>query len=172
MQIKMIWAQAKHRVIAYQGAMPWHLPEDLAHFRELTQGHPVIMGRKTWDSLPPRFRPLPGRLNCVVTRQSDWKAPDADISSKTTTLSINSLHSALSFCESFGAEIAWIMGGGELYAQGMPLAQELVVTDIELETPGDTHAPLVDEAVWQAAERECHAGASGLAFCWTRWTRR
>ena len=73
MQIKLIWAQAHGGVIGQGGRMPWHLPEDLANFRKLTHGHPVVMGRKTWDSLPPKFRPLPGRLNCVVTRQTGWQ---------------------------------------------------------------------------------------------------
>ena len=72
MHIALIYARAANGVIGKDGTMPWHLPEDLAHFKQLTQGNPVIMGRKTWDSLPPRFRPLPGRSNIVVTRQQDW----------------------------------------------------------------------------------------------------
>ena len=77
MKIGLIWAQARGRVIGKGGVMPWHLPEDLAHFKRVTLNHPVIMGRKTWDSIPPKFRPLPGRTNIVVTRQSDWQAEGA-----------------------------------------------------------------------------------------------
>ena len=77
MKIGLIWAQARNRVIGKNGVMPWHLPEDLAHFKRVTLNHPVVMGRKTWDSIPPRFRPLPGRTNIVVTRQADWQADGA-----------------------------------------------------------------------------------------------
>ncbi len=77
-RIALIYARADNGVIGREGTMPWHLPEDLARFRALTQGHPVVMGRKTWDSLPARFRPLPGRRNIVLTRQQSWQAPGAE----------------------------------------------------------------------------------------------
>jgi dihydrofolate reductase len=114
MDLALIYARAANGVIGANGTMPWHLPEDLAHFKALTQGHPVIMGRKTWDSLPARFRPLPGRTNIVVTRQADWHADGAQRAA--------SLDEALSLAEQSGAATAWIMGGAQIYAQALPSA--------------------------------------------------
>src|SRR5574344_2581894 len=103
MQIALIYAVAANGVIGRNGSMPWHVPEDLAHFRALTSGCPVIMGRKTWDSLPERFRPLPGRRNIVITRQSDWQAEGA------TT--VHSLEQALQAARATQAETVWLNGG-------------------------------------------------------------
>ncbi|MBP7457532.1 MAG: dihydrofolate reductase, partial [Ottowia sp.] len=107
MKIGLIWAQARNRVIGKNGVMPWHLPEDLAHFKRVTLNHPVIMGRKTWDSIPPKFRPLPGRTNIVVTRQADWHEKGAQCSS--------SLREALQQCEN--SNQVWVIGGAQIYAQ-------------------------------------------------------
>jgi dihydrofolate reductase len=128
----LIWAQAHDGVIGHDGVMPWHLPEDLARFREVTMKHPVVMGRRTWDSIPPRFRPLPGRRNIVVTRDAQWgtRNPDADAAS--------SLPDAL---ETAGDGDVWVIGGGEIYRQALPLATRLHVTEIDLAVPGDTVAP-------------------------------
>ena len=104
MDLRLIYARAANGVIGQDGTMPWHLPEDLAHFRTLTQGCTVLMGRKTWDSLPPRFRPLPGRRNIVLTRQPDWSETGAERAS--------SLREALQLCEQ--EAVVWVIGGAQI----------------------------------------------------------
>jgi dihydrofolate reductase len=187
MQIKMIWAQARdgqgRPVIGKGGVMPWHLPEDMAHFKAQTAGCPVIMGRKTWYSLPERFRPLPGRLNIVVSRQAGMASQlqgvkvDAEgrILNDSPVLPSISLHSSLQSCEQIQAPVAWIMGGGELYAQGMALAHELVVTKLDATFEGDTFAPEVGPE-WQLARREPADGfavsKTGLSYAFHFYERR
>ncbi|WP_158864613.1 dihydrofolate reductase [Leifsonia sp. AG29] len=149
--VALIWAQAKGRVIGAGGVMPWHLPEDLRHFRQLTDAEPVVMGRRTWESLPDRFRPLPGRVNIVVTRKPDWEAPGA------TTA--HSLQAALdAAAQAAGSATVWVMGGAELYSQSLPLADRVELTEIDLVVTGDTFAPELgpewsaDPAPWRTAE--------------------
>ena len=158
-KIGLIWAQARRRVIGQGGVMPWHLPEDLAHFKRTTLSHPVIMGRKTWDSIPPRFRPLPGRTNIVVTRQADWNENGAQRSS--------SLREALQKCEN--AAQAWIIGGAQIYAQALPLADEVVVTEIDADFDGDAFAPALGPE-WREVAREEIVAANGLRLAFV--TRR
>jgi dihydrofolate reductase len=138
----LIWAEARGGTIGDHGAIPWHLPEDLARFRELTTGSTVIMGRKTWDSLPERFRPLPGRRNVVVTRQRDWAAPGAEVA--------HSLEEAL---ERHADDEVWITGGAEIYALAMPFASRLEVTEVDIEVTGDAHAPTITDE-WMSASAE------------------
>ncbi len=153
MKLHLIYARARNGTIGKDGQMPWHLPEDLAHFKRVTLGQPVIMGRKTWDSLPARFRPLPGRLNIVVTRQSDWQAEGA--------LRAGSIEEAMCLCGE--APDAWIMGGAEIYRQAEPLASTAVVTEIDADFEGDAFAPTLSTQ-WREVERERQVAASGLAF--------
>ena len=154
MELHLIFARANGGVIGKNNALPWHLPEDLAHFKRTTLGQPVIMGRKTWDSLPERFRPLPGRTNVVVTRQPDWTGGSA--------LRADSLQQALSLCSP--ATHAWVIGGAQLYAQALPLASSVVVTEIELEVEGgDAFAPALNPP-WQVAQRADHTAANGLNY--------
>lgn len=164
MRLGMIWAQARDGAIGRDGVMPWHLPEDLAHFKAATLGAPVIMGRRTWESLPERFRPLPGRENIVVTRDAAYLAEGASVRS--------SIASAISVAAAQGSEIAWIMGGGELYRAAMPLADELVVTRIELDVDdADTFAPEVGEAWVLTDPGEARVSANGLGYRFERWSR-
>ena len=160
MKIGLIWAQARNRVIGKNGVMPWHLPEDLAHFKRVTLNHPVIMGRKTWDSIPPKFRPLPGRTNVVVTRQADWHEKGAQCSS--------SLREALQQCEN--SNQVWVIGGAQIYAQALPLADELVVTEIDAAFDGDAHAPAIGPD-WREVARERIVAASGLPLSFVIWHR-
>jgi dihydrofolate reductase len=134
----VVWAQTSTGAIGRDGGMPWHLPEDLKHFSRLTSGHPVIMGRKTWDSFPDRFRPLPGRTNLVITRQEDWGGtPQAD-----GAVAVKSLDDALLESQfAPGHEMVWIIGGGETFAQSMDLADVAVITTIDTTAEGDTFAP-------------------------------
>ena len=146
--IGLIWAQARGGVIGADGGIPWHIPEDMKFFRETTSGSAVLMGRRTWDSLPPRFRPLPGRTNIVVTRDRDWSAdgalvqhdlalPDRDV---------------------------WIIGGGEIYAAAMSSADVLAVTEVDADVEGDTTAPSIPETFALAEDSGWRESSSGLRY--------
>ena len=165
MKVGLIYARARNGVIGQGGVMPWHLPEDLAHFKRVTLNHPVVMGRRTWDSIPPRFRPLPGRTNIVVTRQEDWNETGAQRSS--------SLRDALQKAEnSCGTSSqVWVIGGAQIYAQAMPLADELVVTEIDADFDGDAHAPAIGPE-WQEVAREPFESRTGLRGAFVTWRRR
>ena len=152
-RINLIFARAANGVIGKDNSMPWHLPEDLAHFKRLTQGSPVIMGRKTWDSLPPRFRPLPGRSNIVITRQADWQAEGA--------VRAGSLQEALHL--SGDVPEVWVIGGAEIYRQAEPLAVRAEVTEIAKDFEGDAYAPTLGRG-WTEIAREPQLSATGLAF--------
>ncbi|MFV0252362.1 MAG: dihydrofolate reductase [Beutenbergiaceae bacterium] len=128
----MIWAQSRNGVIGRDGGLPWHLPEDLAHFRATTGTDAVIHGRSSWDALPPKFRPLPGRRNIVLTRNPGFTATGAEIAT--------SLGQALQMLN--GAD-AWVCGGGQVYAEAMSAADLLVVSQIDADIDGDTFAPQI-----------------------------
>ena len=153
MRLHLIFARAANGVIGKGNALPWHLPEDMAHFKQTTLGCPVIMGRKTWESLPPKFRPLPGRLNVVLTHQMDWRAQGA--------LSAHSLEEAFALCPD--ASDAWVIGGAEIYAQALPLANSAVVTEIDASFDGDAFAPQFGPQ-WTETARDPKVSASGLRF--------
>lgn len=153
MRLGLVYARAANGVIGRDGRLPWHLPEDLAHFKRVTLGAPVIMGRRTWDSVPPKFRPLPGRRNIVVTRQQDWQAAGVEVA--------GSLEQALALCKD--ADRVWVIGGAQLYAQAEPLARVAEVTEIEQSFDGDAYAPTLGPA-WHEVARERHVTASGLAL--------
>jgi dihydrofolate reductase len=153
MQLHLIFARAANGVIGKDGTMPWHLPEDLAHFKKTTLGCPVIMGRKTWDSLPPKFRPLPGRRNVVITRQADWQADGVTVA--------HSLQEAIDLCSA--APDVWVIGGAEIYRQALPLAVSAVVTEIETEYDGDAFAPQFTPD-WLEETRVRHLSSSDLGY--------
>ena len=160
-RLHIIFARAANGVIGKNNALPWHLPEDLAHFKRTTLGCPVIMGRKTWDSLPPKFRPLPGRLNVVVTRDAAWRADGASRAC--------SLQEALDLCPANGD--AWVIGGAQMYAQALPLARTAVVTEIAQSFEGDAFAPAFGPE-WIETARESHITANGLPFAFVTYTRQ
>lgn len=155
MKLALIFARARNGVIGKGGALPWHLPEDLAHFKRKTLGRPVIMGRKTWDSLPARFRPLPGRANIVLTRQAGWLAQGATRA--------GSLAEAMSLCAAEAEAEVWVIGGAELYAQALPLASSAEITDIDAAFDGDAYAPALGPG-WIEVARERHTSAGGLNY--------
>lgn len=167
MTLKAIWAQARddmgRPVIGRDGDMPWHLPEDLAHFQESTRGEAVVMGRRTWESLPKKFRPLPGRFNVVVTSGEGPR----DCASATT------LAGALELVdEQEPSSDVWIIGGARLFAEAARIATEAVVTEIDLVTEGDTYAPALDPAHWTvAAASEQHTSSTGLRYRFVTYTR-
>ena len=143
--ISMVVAVSRNGVIGNEGGLPWRIPSDLRRFREITMGKPVIMGRKTWESLP--RRPLPGRRNIVITRQPDYAAEGAEI--------VRSAGAALALC-AHDPEVS-VIGGGEIYALLWPLAHRLYLTEVDMEAEGDTHLPQVLEAEWTEQSREVHA---------------
>ena len=151
MSVGLIWAQSLDGVIGADSAIPWHLPEDLAHFKATTLGHPVVMGRRTWDSLPPRFRPLPGRRNIVLTRDASWAADGAQRAA--------SLPEALA-----SAPDAWVIGGGEIYRAAIEFASRLSVTEIDVRVTGDTYAPALDPSWRVTEEGDWLTSASGLRY--------
>jgi dihydrofolate reductase len=161
MAMNLIFARARNGVIGHNNTLPWHLPEDLAHFKATTLGQPVIMGRKTWDSLPVKFRPLPGRMNIVVTRQTDWHSEGAHV--------VHSVDEALQACPTDAQP--WVIGGAELYRLAMPLATRVVVTEIDADYEGDAFAPELD-ASWQEASRTTHVAANGLHYSLVNWARK
>ncbi|WP_320150609.1 type 3 dihydrofolate reductase [uncultured Tolumonas sp.] len=144
MLISLIVAMAENRVIGRGNQMPWHLPADLRHFKSVTLGKPVIMGRKTFESIG---RPLPGRRNVVISRSADWQAEGVE--------SVNSLHAALALVQ--GATEVMIIGGGQLYSEALPLAQRLYLTHIELPVAdADTWFPDYSQYQWQQRAEELH----------------
>lgn len=165
MILSLIAIMANNGVIGDGTAMPWYLPEDARHFRAVTHGHAVVMGRKTWDSLPARFRPLPGRRNIVVTRQPDWQAEGAEVAP--------SPEAALERLR--GAERAFVIGGSELYAAALPLADELILTEIARDFEGATRFPAFDRSQFIETARELHHAAPpndfDFAFVTYRRTR-
>jgi dihydrofolate reductase len=158
MKLGLIWAQARGGVIGRGGVLPWHLPEDLAHFKRTTLGAPVLMGRKTWDSLPPRFRPLPGRQNIVITRDPQWQAAGADRAA--------TLDEALALCAH--ADTAWVTGGAEIFRLALPRAHLAVVTEIDADFAGDTFAPALGPG-WRETARERHVAANGIPYCFVTY---
>lgn len=162
MSLTLIWAQASNGVIGAGGTMPWHLPEDLAHFKELTTGSSVVMGRRTWDSFPERFRPLPGRRNVVVTRDPDWSAEGAEV--------VHSVDDALALDAS-----PWVIGGAAIFRETIDRAARLEVTEIDVAPDGDTFAPAIDFSVWQftplTADAPWLTSRNGLSYRFRTYTR-
>ena len=146
MTLSLIAAVARDGSIGKDNELLCHLPEDRQHFRRATLDSPVIMGRKTWDSLPARFRPLPGRRNIVVTRNPQWQADGAEAAP--------SLDAALACVEATSK--VFVIGGAELYRQAFARADELLLTEIERDFDGDTHFPAWDRSLFREVSRERH----------------
>ena len=161
MTVSLIWAQARGGVIGIAGRLPWHLPEDLALFRELTIGSTVVMGRRTWESLPERFRPLPGRTNVVLTTDPDWSDDGAERAASVPEVLDR-------------AGPLWVIGGGAVYAGFLPHADRLVVTDVDLDVEGDTWAPAIGPE-WSPVSRVpaegWSASSSGPRYAVTTYAR-
>jgi dihydrofolate reductase len=159
--VSCIWAQAHDRVIGTEGRLPWHLPEDLRLFKERTAGSTVVMGRRTWESLPARNRPLPGRRNVVLSRDPAWSADGAQRA--------GSVADALA-----AAGDCWVIGGAAVYAAFLPHARRVVVTDVDLAVDGDVRAPALDVG-WRPVARIPDDGwatsATGLRHRVTEYER-
>jgi len=157
-RVYLIAAVARNGVIGARGKLPWHLPEDLKHFKKLTLGHPVIMGRRTWESLG---KPLPGRENIVVSRKPGFEAPGASVAS--------SVAGAVALCA--GEPLAFVIGGAELYAATLSLADGLVLTEIDVDYEGDTRFPDWDRKAWRATQKETHTSEKGVRFDFVLYER-
>lgn len=152
--ITLIAAVSKNGCIGRNGQLPWYLPEDLKHFKKLTTGNVVLMGRKTWESIPEKFRPLPNRMNVVVTRQRDYHVPPGVVLSP-------SINDALA---AHAADHVFIVGGGEMYRQVIDRADVLEITHVDQAIDGDIFFPEIDPAAWREKEREPHNGFSFVRY--------
>ncbi|NLY58448.1 MAG: dihydrofolate reductase [Gammaproteobacteria bacterium] len=161
--LALIAACAHNSVIGRDNSMPWHLPADLKHFKQTTLGKPIIMGRKTWDSLG---RPLPGRLNLVVSRQTDLQLEGAEVFSDLTS----AIERAEQWAREQGVDEIMLIGGGQLYAEALPQADRIYLTRIDLEVQGDAFFP--EFTGWQLAESEAHAAAETTpAYTFETWVK-
>jgi dihydrofolate reductase len=157
-RIYLIAAVAMNGVIGANGKLPWHLPEDLKHFKNLTLGHPILMGRRTWESLG---KPLPGRENIVISRKPGFEAPGASVAS--------TIGAAVALCS--GEPLVFVIGGAEIYAAALPLADGLVLTEIQKEYKGDTRFPEWDREAWRMSQKETHTSAEGVRFDFVLYER-
>jgi dihydrofolate reductase len=148
MTISMIAALAQNGVIGKANDLPWYLPDDMKYFMLATKGHHVIMGRKNYESLPEKFRPLPNRTNIVVTRQKDYQAPGCSI--------VHQLEEGIRLAEANGEHELFIIGGSEIYRLGMPLADKLYLTEIHALIDGDTIFPIYNKESWKEISRQHH----------------
>jgi dihydrofolate reductase len=150
-RVTLILARARNGVIGASGGLPWHLPEDLAFFKRTTMGHPIVMGRRTWESIG---RPLPGRRSIVVTRDRSFAAVGAEV--------VHSLDEAIALCS--GVDEIFVIGGAQLYAEALPRADRLLLTEIHSDYEGDTFLPAPSAADWKESGREPHPPTDTRSF--------
>ncbi|NII40307.1 dihydrofolate reductase [Curtobacterium flaccumfaciens] len=161
--VGLVWARSADGVIGADGGIPWHVPEDLAHFRTVTGSGTVVMGRRTWESLPERFRPLPGRRNVVLTRDPDFSAEGAEV--------VHELDAATGPAAATD-ETIWVIGGGAVYRDALALADRVSETIIDVHVAGDTVAPVLDDA-WELVEDgPWQESRTGTRYRFLEWRRR
>lgn len=148
MIISLIAALSRNRVIGKNNDLPWRLPDDMKYFMETTKGHHVIMGRKNYESIPPKFRPLPYRTNLVLTKQKGYQAPGCAI--------IHSMEEGIEIANRASENELFIIGGSEIYKLALPYTSKLYLTEIDAQIDGDTFFPSTDSAVWKETSREHH----------------
>ena len=156
MIVSLIAALTRNRVIGVKNDLPWRLPDDMKYFFQTTKGHTVIMGRKNYDSLPEKFRPLPNRMNIVVTRQENFGAPGCTV--------VNSLEKGIEIAKEANEEEVFNIGGAELFKLGMPHTQRMYLTEIQAELPGDTYFPEVNKSDWRETSRRHHPADERHAY--------
>jgi dihydrofolate reductase len=149
MKISMIAAMSQNRVIGKDNDLPWHLPDDFQFFKDQTKGHHVIMGRKNFESLPPKFRPLPNRTNIVLTRNKSFEAEGCIV--------LSELSKALDVAREAKEEEAFIIGGGQIYELGLELSDTIYLTEVDATIEGDTTFPIFDTSIWKETKRIHHA---------------
>jgi dihydrofolate reductase len=157
--IALVVAHSANRVIGRDGALPWRLPTDLRHFRELTIDHAVVMGRRTYESLPDRFRPLPDRRNIVLSTRADFEAPGAEV--------FADLEAALAACD----HDCFVIGGGLTYAQALPRAQRIYATQVAGDVAGDARFPELPAGDWRCVTRSDPIAENGETFTFTVYDR-
>ena len=159
--VTLIAAVARNGAIGKDNRLLWQLPEDMQRFKALTLGHAVLMGRKTWESLPAKFRPLPGRRNIVISRNANLQLPGAAIA-----------HNLINAISAAGDENVFVIGGGEVYNHALPLADRLELTEVDDAPAGDAFFPTVDRRLWQETARESHpATATAPAYAFVTYKR-
>lgn len=156
--LTLIVAYSDNRVIGRDNALPWKLPGDLAHFKRSTLGHPIVMGRKTWDSLG---RPLPGRTNIVISRNPDFIASGATV--------VPTLDAAIAACGD--VDQAFVIGGAQIYAQALPLAQRVLATEVHAQVDGDAFFPLLPAFEWKEKARETQPAENGYDYDFVTYER-
>jgi dihydrofolate reductase len=156
MIVSLIAALARNRVIGKNNDLPWRLPDDMQFFMRTTRGHHVIMGRKNYESIPEKFRPLPHRTNVIVTRQSDYRAPGCTV--------VHSVEEALKLARKDGEKEVFIIGGAEIYRASLPYADRMYLTEIDAEIEGDTFFPEIDKNEWKEVSRQHHPADDRHAF--------
>ncbi len=162
MEIVLVVAMSENRVIGRDGALPWHIPGDLKHFKAVTMGHPIVMGRKTWESIG---RPLPGRENIVISRNPDFRAVGATV--------VGSLDAAIEEAGKASAERVMVIGGGQIYADALDRASRLEITEVHQTIEGDTVFPAIDEADWVESNRaEPQVAGEGPSYSFVTFVRR
>jgi dihydrofolate reductase len=159
--VALVAAVARNGVIGRDGGIPWRIPEDVARFKELTTGHAVVMGRRTWDSLPERFRPLPGRRNVVVTRNAGWRADGAERA--------GSVEEALALLAD--EERVFVIGGAEIYAEALPHVDEIFLTEIDADVAGDTFFPAWEHDAFVQASTDGRVSEDGVHFAFVTYRR-
>jgi dihydrofolate reductase len=157
-RVYLVAAVAANGIIGARGKLPWHIPEELQHFKKLTLGHPIIMGRRTWESLKGA---LPGRENIVVTRTGGYEARGAAVA--------NSLEAALALCAD--EPVAFVIGGTQLFEESLPIAAGMVLTEIQRDYEGDTWFPKWTRAQWTESQREAHTAPDGTRFDFVLYER-
>src|SRR5690554_3721484 len=164
--VSLIVAATRNQVIGLENQMPWHLPADLRYFKQRTLGKPIIMGRKTWESLG---RPLPGRLNIVITQQAGTVFAGAEVFTDLQA----AIQRGQEWASEQGVDEVMVIGGGQLYRQALELAQRVYLTRIELELEGDTFFPVLDAQQWQQSEAHAHpAQEQEPGYTFEVWQRR
>jgi dihydrofolate reductase len=156
MIISLIAAMTQNRVIGKNNDLPWTLPDDMKFFMKTTTGHHVVMGRKNYDSLPSKFKPLPNRTNLVVTRQSNFQAPGCKV--------FHSLESAIEYIQAQNETEAFIIGGAEIYRQALPFIHRMYLTEIKATLEGDTFFPEFDRTTWKEKSRQPHPADQRHAY--------
>lgn len=159
-RISLVLAMASNGMIGVDGGMPWRIPDDMKHFKAVTMGKPIVMGRKTWDSFPKK--PLPGRTNIVITRDANWRAEGAVVA--------HALDEA--FAKASDAEEIAVIGGAQIYKLALPRADLVHLTEVHRDFAGDTHMPLFDATQWRETSRENHTMPDGLGYSFVTLERR
>jgi len=160
--VSFVLARADNGVIGANNAIPWRIPDDMKRFKAITMGKPIVMGRKTWDSFPKK--PLPGRTNIVITRDTNWQADGAVV--------VHSLDDALQRAESEKPDEIAVIGGAEIWKLALPFANRIHLTEVHMDAKGDVSVPAFDTEHWRETDREDHATPNGLRYSYVTLVRR